>query len=66
MHDVMSATPQEFNRAYLDNFGIGILTVLNRTHVHWAEYDSATREAVDWLVVEKNWTRYKATILFEE
>ena len=62
LHDALSSTPQLWNAAYFDNYGFGILEVINRTHVHWEEFDSETRSILDHVTVEKTWERYPSSL----
>ena len=58
LHDPVSHTPQLWNVVNVDNYGFGILQILNSSHISWEQIDCETREIIDFLTIEKTRTTY--------
>jgi len=58
LHDVLSATPQLWNVINVDNYGFGVLSVLNNSHIYWEQLDSQSHQVVDYVTIEKTRPTY--------
>ena len=56
--DDLSTTPQNWTRSAAFKYGLGTLEICNATHLVWRQFDSASREVLDQVVIEKSRTRY--------
>lgn len=54
----LSRTPQRWNRVEANDYGFGVLTVLNSTHLYWEQWDAERERLIDWLWVVKTQLRY--------
>ena len=54
----LSPTPQLWNRAESNDYGFGVLTVFNHTHIYWEQWDAERERVVDWVWIEKSRLRY--------
>ena len=51
-------TPQRWNRIETNDYGFGVLTVLNSTHLYWEQWDAERERLADSLWVVKTQLRY--------
>jgi hypothetical protein len=49
---------QEWTILESQSFGFGNLTVFNQTHAYWEYYAAETGDVVDYVMIEKNRTRW--------
>jgi hypothetical protein len=57
-NDVISPTPQYWERFESEEYGIGKFTVFNETHTYWEYISSSTQKAIDHFWLIKNRSRY--------
>lgn len=58
LHDAISATPQLWSVINVDNYGFGVLSVLNSSHIYWEQLDSQSHLVIDYVTLEKTRPTY--------
>lgn len=58
LHDALSSTPQLWSVINVNNYGFGLLSVLNSSHIYWEQLDSQSHQVVDYVFIEKTRETY--------
>jgi hypothetical protein len=57
-NDLLSPTPQLWSLFQARDLGYGHLKIVNETHLYWEQWDAVSDTRIDYLWLEKSWSRY--------